>query len=713
MKKVLSLVSVTLSLVLIAATILVVPTFAASGSTVGENLLANPELNYTDNGDGSYSVEGWTIPSNVQYKRSSRVYTDTDGKTVIEMQSTDVDTAVNFATATANKQTYMLNANKNYKFTALIKIEAPDMAKDSTGATATFNHNTGYYGAYIYYQVGNSDYYRSAKRIYTSPANDWEEYSFIIKGSDIAQGQWQYFWGVKMYGMRAKISIKSPCVAEYDGDALTEETVEIPNLLTNGILGFTAPMGASADQNACLAHTTETVSLNGKDVTALKITTKQTNDDYYAYYMLKADGSSAVVPLQTNVKYRFSAWVKCDIDTYNKDLSSVGVAAGFRNGNTSYVGDKGALNNEWQKIEYIIDPDNFTIATTWQYRAIIRITAIAGDIYIAQPKLEKFAGEVKVDEANQLPKNIIANGNFETYDAENDNIFSGWTFATNSNTNNVHTVTDGVTGKALRFTNASQDYPYTGATTVVNVDSSKDYVLTAKVKVTEPTNGTWGTVGWGGGVRLQVTASNGAIQEIRSNEINYKTNDWVTLTANIKDLPQNVTNLNVKIVSGSTGCDVYIDDVSLVPVTGGILNVDRIGAIAGDTVYVTANVDDGYYLDSISYNDGTADTKITQTVSDIICATNSNCNTYSQLASDSVYQFTMPDENVTVKADFKKIVLGDINGNETVDIRDLVRLALYLGDDTTVIATVNADVDGNGTIETADVTALRETLLNQ
>ncbi len=707
MKKALTLLSVTLSLVLIAATIFVVPTFAASGSTIGENLLANPELNYTDNGDGTYTIEGWTIPSNIEYKRTSRVYTDTDGKTVIEMQSTDIDTAANFATATANKQTYMLDANKNYKFTALVKIEAPDMAKDSTGATATFNHNTGYYGAYIYYQVGNSDNYRSAKRIYTSPSNSWEEYSFIIKGSDITQGQWQYFWGVKMYGMRAKISIKSPCVAEYNGDTLTvQEKVEPTNLLPDGL----SWMQHNINSEAYASHENTTVELNGEEnVPAIKLTTNNEYITYFSTIWLKHDSVGTRLSLNADKKYKFSAWVKMDKTDYNQ-WAPYGIYVGFCNGNDEWATKSEYCKTfgEWQKLECIIDVDSFQ----WQYRVGVGFTAIAGDLYIADIRLEEFVGDITVSEQNAAPQNIVTNGDFETYDASVGR-FAGWSYFNGNNAQNVMSCGEGINGNAYKFTSVDTNGCPT-ATQTISIDNSLDYKASVMVKVenSSATNN-FGYASWGGGIRMIIKGDSNTFTT-QTEALSAVTDGWVKLSVNVTDIPSNTGSIIITLGIGATKADVYFDDVLITPMTGGTLNIDRTNANTGDTVYLSAVADEGYYLDSISYNDGTTDTAITETVSDVVCATvSSTYNTYSQIASDCIYQFAMPAENITVKAVFKEIIIGDINGDEVLDIRDLVRLTQYLDDNTTVIAEVNADVDGNGAIEVTDVTALRETLLNQ
>ena len=55
---------------------------------------------------------------------------------------------------------------------------------------------------------------------------------------------------------------------------------------------------------------------------------------------------------------------------------------------------------------------------------------------------------------------------------------------------------------------------------------------------------------------------------------------------------------------------------------------------------------------------------------------------------------------------------GDVNGDEAVDILDLVRLRKYLSGEAAEIRDANTDLDGDGTIGTQDLVLLRKLLVN-
>lgn len=55
---------------------------------------------------------------------------------------------------------------------------------------------------------------------------------------------------------------------------------------------------------------------------------------------------------------------------------------------------------------------------------------------------------------------------------------------------------------------------------------------------------------------------------------------------------------------------------------------------------------------------------------------------------------------------------GDVNGDETVDLLDLVRMRKYLVNSSTPINETNADLDGDGTVSAQDLILLRKLLVN-
>jgi hypothetical protein len=55
---------------------------------------------------------------------------------------------------------------------------------------------------------------------------------------------------------------------------------------------------------------------------------------------------------------------------------------------------------------------------------------------------------------------------------------------------------------------------------------------------------------------------------------------------------------------------------------------------------------------------------------------------------------------------------GDVNGDEAVDLLDLVRLRKYLVVNSTSISNANSDLDGDGSVDTKDLILLRKLLVN-
>lgn len=84
------------------------------------------------------------------------------------------------------------------------------------------------------------------------------------------------------------------------------------------------------------------------------------------------------------------------------------------------------------------------------------------------------------------------------------------------------------------------------------------------------------------------------------------------------------------------------------------------------------------------------------TVKDLMTVDSNNTVTKDTAGSASV-AITMP---------------GDINGDGVVDVRDLVRIKKYFAKATTDIVVKNSDLDGNGSVENADMVILRKGLIN-
>lgn len=101
-----------------------------------------------------------------------------------------------------------------------------------------------------------------------------------------------------------------------------------------------------------------------------------------------------------------------------------------------------------------------------------------------------------------------------------------------------------------------------------------------------------------------------------------------------------------------------------------------------------------------------------------VCDANSftdySCTLHVPAASLAAYQAAPYWQNFTnIIGDAVEALLGDIDGDNLVNISDLSLLIDYLLDHETTIKETNADVDEDGEITIADVSALVDRLLNQ
>lgn len=114
-------------------------------------------------------------------------------------------------------------------------------------------------------------------------------------------------------------------------------------------------------------------------------------------------------------------------------------------------------------------------------------------------------------------------------------------------------------------------------------------------------------------------------------------------------------------------------------------------AKAGDKVTLTVTPNKGYSIKSVKYNDMEASRD-----------------------GDNIYSFTMPSNDVTVTAVFEKIILrGDVNGDGTVDPRDLIRMMKYLSGEDVEVAEENLDVNGDGSVNSADLVRLMKNISDE
>ena len=113
-------------------------------------------------------------------------------------------------------------------------------------------------------------------------------------------------------------------------------------------------------------------------------------------------------------------------------------------------------------------------------------------------------------------------------------------------------------------------------------------------------------------------------------------------------------------------------------------------AMSGESVTITVTPDNGYMLDTIEVKDA-----------------NGNEVSLNDMS------FTMPDSNVTITVTWKLAgVKGDVNGNGTVDISDVVALVnIILNSSSDHQA--EADLNNDGDIDISDVVALVNIILGQ
>ena len=111
--------------------------------------------------------------------------------------------------------------------------------------------------------------------------------------------------------------------------------------------------------------------------------------------------------------------------------------------------------------------------------------------------------------------------------------------------------------------------------------------------------------------------------------------------------------------------------------------------MSGESVTITVTPDNGYMLDTIEVKDA-------------------NGNEV-ELDEDDM-SFTMPDSDVTIRVTWKYVgVKGDVNGNGTVDISDVVALVNAILNDESNDA---YDVSGDNAVDINDVVALVNLILN-
>lgn len=77
-----------------------------------------------------------------------------------------------------------------------------------------------------------------------------------------------------------------------------------------------------------------------------------------------------------------------------------------------------------------------------------------------------------------------------------------------------------------------------------------------------------------------------------------------------------------------------------------------------------------------------------------------------------VFAVSLPCSAAVVYRRREFYVLGDANGDGTMDIRDLVRVKRYIADNSVEIVNVAADIDGDGKVNANDLTCYVKGFLN-
>lgn len=111
-------------------------------------------------------------------------------------------------------------------------------------------------------------------------------------------------------------------------------------------------------------------------------------------------------------------------------------------------------------------------------------------------------------------------------------------------------------------------------------------------------------------------------------------------------------------------------------------------ALSGETVYLSAVANDGYYFKGFSTDSG-----ITE-------------DTFGKNTA-----ITMPTENVNIAPYFAEIIVGDCNSDGIVDILDLVKIKKYVAGNDTDIVFENADCNKNGTIDSDDIIYVKKIIM--
>lgn len=681
MKKILSIL-LSLALIFSALSVLGSIGFTATAATT-DNLLPNPNWDYTyDESTGKYSISGWSVPS------IATVSTDDDGSTVVTIATSDTNNTYDLRTTSS----LSLSRTSYYKFSLMYKLTDPP--------SDSFNINNG-----VFFAFRHSN--NNVNKVNFTKNTEWTEASFIMYGGDIGTGAWDLFFNIVSNYSRCTLSVKNPSVTLYNPDDLDYKRDTVTsNLLPETFEKFKYSTTSANYANAA----TETVDLNGKEVTAFKLTRNNANNDNYnVYFALDNDDGGAgyklniASKLDTSKTYVFSAWIKLDnADVYdeatgnwvtgdkyeyNKWLSSYGAAAYFMNASSEYYSERIKTFGEWVQVSYVLNEASYS---SWRCRVGINTCAVGCNVYIADMRLKEVVGNISVENA----VNMFTNGDLSQYNAETNE------FA-NLNINNQDqpwygghsretVVLNGKEMNALKLTVNPENNTRRIKMAIHgnNIKKTAKYKFSVWVKLENNSlTGTFSNNSKFGNVGLYFhhgTTNSTSTQTIQTKDgwqkMEFVLDESVHKNATWWDLHE--FGFGVGIYSMT--CDLYVADFRLEELaggdeerSGGFIQVNRNNALVGDQVQVKLDIDEGFVLKRLYYTDGVDETLITENRATVTQANSST--TYESLASDKVYVFDMPaGKDITIKADYYYYLYGDINGDREFNAIDVVVLKKFV-----------------------------------
>ena len=150
--------------------------------------------------------------------------------------------------------------------------------------------------------------------------------------------------------------------------------------------------------------------------------------------------------------------------------------------------------------------------------------------------------------------------------------------------------------------------------------------------------------------------------------------------------------------------------VEILPADGGVVTSDKATAIEGETVTLTLTPASFYELEELVVESELIGGGVTDDDAWGPALVPAYIQVATTIVSEGVYTFVMPASKVKVMATFAPILIGDVDGDGDVGIADVTAIidrilthAPYLE---------RADVDRNGMVTIADVTTLIDIILH-